>query len=103
MVNVKFSRLSSLTALSSSFSLTRLSSKSFSSVSVRPFWETGDDTSASVLKGLMGVTRETVGDIGFGLPHGWGVIIDIEGSLELGRCEDNCRLLSGEIKKNKRL
>lgn len=48
----------------------------------------------------MGVTRETVVDMGFGLPHGWGVKIDIEGSLELGRAVDNCRLLSEEIKKN---
>lgn len=46
----------------------------------------------------MGVTRETVGDMGFGLPQGWAVKIDTEGSLELGRGVENCRLLSVEIK-----
>ncbi len=96
-----FLKETSLTAFSSSFSLTRLSSKFFSSVSVRPFWEEGDDRSASALKGLMGIVRETVGDMGFGLPHGWGVIIDTEGSLKVGRGENNCELLSGEINKEK--
>ncbi len=49
----------------------------------------------------MGVVRETVGGMGFGLPHGWGVIIDTEGSLKVGRGEDNCECLSEEIKKEK--
>lgn len=77
----------SLTELSSSFSLARLSSKSSRSVSVRPLWKGLVGASGCALAKTGGVVFETAGDMGFGLLQGWAVVMDTEGSLQIGPVE----------------